>query len=511
MKTNMQKYTRRDFLKLASAVTLGSIVSPLAPALKSQRSNIVIILFDAMTARNLSLYGYERATTPNLSKFAERANVYYQHYTAGNFTTPGTASLLTGMYPWKHRAFNQGGLIQADLLGNNPFTLLGDEYYRLAFSQNPWPDRLAGQFYQDVDKILSPTSYSLRSSPLVMDHMGKDRSLSSIAVEEFLFSMQADTVGSALLGYIYKSLTLRDVVAEQNTHVRYPHGIPEMEGYIVPYLNEDIYRGVLQEILGMESQAGPYFAYFHLFSPHSPYKPRKDFLKLFQDDYQPTVKPAHPLGSEVSDEELLNKRTAYDQQIAQVDFEFGNLISELDSRGILDHCYLILTSDHGEMFERGYAGHGWLLMYEANIHIPLLIHTPGQTVRKDIYEATSNADVLPTLLSAAGKNIPEELDGQVLPGFGGTYDLGRPIFSMYSVENSAFAPIKKAAVAMRKGNYKLISYLGYENFDGVHELYDLENDPEELVDISKKETMLFNSLKDEFLTCLAKANQPYVR
>ena len=71
--------------------------------------NIIVILFDAMSARNLSLYGYPRETTPFLDKFAARSTVYHRHYSGGNFTTPGTASMLTGMFQWKHRAFNVAG------------------------------------------------------------------------------------------------------------------------------------------------------------------------------------------------------------------------------------------------------------------------------------------------------------------------------------------------------------------------------------------------------------------
>ncbi len=51
---------------------------------------------------------------------------------------------------------------------------------------------------------------------------------------------------------------------------------------------------------------------------------------------------------------------------------------------------------------------------------------------------------------------------------------------MNAIENSQFLPLTKAAISMHKGNYKLISYLGYEYMDSAYELYDLENDPEEL-------------------------------
>src|SRR5690348_16838419 len=109
---------RRDFLKVAAlfppALLLSKIFAsankPATAGPDAALPNVIIILFDAMTARNLSLYGYHRKTTSNFDKFAERATVYHSHDSAGNFTIPGTSSLLTGTYPWTHRAFNDGGL-----------------------------------------------------------------------------------------------------------------------------------------------------------------------------------------------------------------------------------------------------------------------------------------------------------------------------------------------------------------------------------------------------------------
>lgn len=507
----MSRISRRDTLKLAGAAISGILAPRALSSLKTNvnRPNIIIILCDTLSSFHLSLHGYPRSTTPNIDLFAKRSTVYHTHYSAGNFTTPGTASMLSGMFSWNHRAINQGGMIFSRFISNNPYTLLGDDYFRFAFSQNPWPDRLVSQFYDDVDRLLMPTSYSLRGNTLVMDKLGKDRALASVAIEEFLFSLQADTMGSSVLGYLYKSRTLRNVVAQKKAFSRYPHGVPEVEGYVTPYLNEDVYHGVLLELLQLESDGLPYFAYFHLFSPHSPYKPRKDFLKLFQDNYRPVLKPVHPLSQNMSPDDMLARRTTYDQQVAQVDDELGKLIKQLDEKGVLNHSYLILTSDHGELFERGIVGHGSSFLYEPVIRVPLLIHAPGQMKRNDIFAPTSNVDILPTLISIAGKDPVTNIDGQVLPGFGGQIDNDRPLFSMYAAENPAFAPLKMAAISMRKGAYKLIAYLGYFGIENVYELYDLENDPDELQNLTVQDPKIFSTMKDEFLSYLDKANQPY--
>jgi arylsulfatase A-like enzyme len=508
----MSYLSRRDFLKLTTALTAGTLAHSSFRFIENgdERPNVIIILFDALSAAHMSLYGYPRETTPNITRFAERATVYHNHYAAGNFTTPGTASMLTGMYPWTHRAFNQGGLIKDEYVRNNLFSILGRDYFRLAMSQNPWPDRLVSQFYEDVDRFLPSTAYSLRGNKLVSDKLGNDRYLASIAFEEFLFSLNTDVMGSSLLGFLYKNWAL-DAILKTRKHPAYPRGTPEVEGFTT-YTNEDIFAGVSREILDLEERNEPYFSYFHLFSPHFPYKPGRQYWKLFEDDgFAAVEKPIHPLGPGLPEVEILSKRLLYDQQIAHVDAVFGILIDQLIESDVLDHSYVVVTSDHGEIFERGFYGHGGVFMYEPAVKIPLLVSAPGQNDRQDIYSPNSNVDLLPTLLNVLGKEIPVSLDGQILPGFGGKKVNDHAVYSMYAAENPVNQPLNKLALSMRKGSFKLIAYFGYPGYDEVYEFYNLEEDPEELNDLIKKEPEMFNRLKDELLATMADANRPYER
>jgi arylsulfatase A-like enzyme len=512
----MTQFSRRDFLKVAGTTLAGMLTpDPLLSlrAADTSQPNIIIILWDACSAKHLSLYGYPRLTTPNIDVFAQTATVFHNHYSGSNFTTTGTASMLTGMLPWKHRAINYDGLVNQGLINNNPYTLLGPDYFRFAFSQNPWPDRLVGQYYRDVDRFLSPAAYSLfeGSNPTLL--FENDRALASVAVNSFLMSIQGGNapVGSPILGYLNKSRILN--FSNDQRSPRYPKGIPEAMnmGYVIPYLNENIYDGIYSELSQLASGKNPYFAYFHLYSPHYPYRPRNEYLMYFREDgYRPVTKPIHPMSHGLKEGYLLGQMNLYDKQVAQIDEEFGNLIAQLDRSGILENSYLIFTSDHGELFERGFVGHGFQLLYEPVLHIPLVIRAPGQTKREDVFALTSNIDILPTILSVAGKDAAPELEGKPLPGFGGWTDEDRPIFSMVAVDNSAFAPIKKAAISMRKHAYKLIAYLGYEDkIPQSFELYDLENDPEELDNLAAKDVKLFSLMKTELLTHLQEANDEF--
>jgi hypothetical protein len=259
----MSKITRRDFLKIAGGYFAGSLVSnKLFPPTdkKNNPPNIIIILCDALSARHLSLYGYPRSTTPNMDAFADRATVYHQHLSGGNFTTTGTASLLTGMFGWKHRAINQGGLVLPEFASVSPYSLLSADYYKFAFAQNPWSDRLVGQNYQDVDNFLPITAYSLREENLITSLFKNDRALASIAVDDFLLPLQGDAAGSSILGSYYKKKALDSLQKEKNNSPRYPNGIPEilLGGYVAPYLNEDVYNGVYLELSQLEAKGSPY-------------------------------------------------------------------------------------------------------------------------------------------------------------------------------------------------------------------------------------------------------------
>lgn len=79
-------YTRRDFLKLAGLLSLKVAAPSLTsgiqqlPQTQTDKKNVIVIVFDAFSAFHLSLYGYERETTPTIARIAERGVVYHNHF-----------------------------------------------------------------------------------------------------------------------------------------------------------------------------------------------------------------------------------------------------------------------------------------------------------------------------------------------------------------------------------------------------------------------------------------------
>jgi arylsulfatase A-like enzyme len=512
----MSRLSRRDFLKLNAVLAAGAAFSGVSRVLSAARSeavakpNILLFVFDAMSARHLSLYGYARRTTPNLEKFAEGASVYHRHYSAGNFTTPGTTSMLTGMYPWTHRAFNYRGRIDRNLASRNLFNLLGSEYTRLAFTQNLWADILLSQFETDLALHPASASYSWGDQSLLQPHdLPGDRGMAYYALQDFL-NLRVDEPhpfpGSLLLASADLSRAL--LSENRDTSMDYPRGRPT--NYDFYYEHPSVFAGVERLVRDHTLQSPPLLAYLHLWSPHAPYNARRDFIGIFDDDLQLPHKPRHPFaGHNHSEARLREYRRAYDEYIADVDAEFGQLISNLDKAGILQDSYVVVTSDHGEFFERGEVEHGSALMYAPVTHIPLLISAPGQRARSDFHSLTSNIDLLPTLLQIADREVPGWVEGRLLPGFGGSEDASRSIFPMVAKDNAAFGPLRRATFTLIKDPYELFFFTGYPGHPDQFELYNLQEDPDELHDLFSKDITAALHLKDELLEAVSTANRNY--
>jgi arylsulfatase A-like enzyme len=498
------KPSRRDFLKLAGLTSGAAAISHLAPRLLSTGlPNVIILVLDAMSARNLSIYGYKRDTTPNFERFAERAIIYHNHHAGGNFTSPGTATLLTGTYPWTNRAFNIGGLVERERVGHNIFTAFGDRYHRLAYSQNILPNYFFGQFEKDLDTVLPPSAFSVigqvKGEKFAHDLAGGYR-----ALDNFMF--QDGVTPASLVFGLADRLLLRSRAAraDESDYVR---GMPRTGDQAIYFHLADVFNGLMATF---EELVSPYLAYLHLWAPHEPYRATREFDSKFQDNFRPEKKPDHRLGDHTENSRVNGRRQNYDEYIANVDAEFGRLVDFMDAKGILDESYLVVTADHGQSFERGTEGHVTKLLYEPLTHIPLMISTPSRQARQDIYSLTNNVDLLPTLVNLTGGVVPDWTEGTMLPGLGGTYDPQRSTFTIEAKANPAYMPLTGATIAMVKGPHKMIHYIGYERQDSF-ELYDLENDREELIDLYVQQPALAKSLREELLEALNTSNAKYQR
>ena len=218
----MNKFNRRDFLKLAGLLPLSFPASRL-PVVQTSRPNILIIVFDAFSAYNVSLYGYGRATTPNLDRLSQRAIVYHNHHASSSFTTPGTASLLTGTLPWTHRAMESKGTVIDPYITRNIFSALKD-YYRIAYTHNGWANILLEQFRADLEELVPWKSLFLSSfDKFVPAWFGRDSDIATVgwtrtvdvASEGYSYSLLFSRIYNVLLEHQYARL-IKD----------FPRGLP---------------------------------------------------------------------------------------------------------------------------------------------------------------------------------------------------------------------------------------------------------------------------------------------
>jgi arylsulfatase A-like enzyme len=505
------KITRRDFLKLASAMTLAPLVDRATSMHhlnhRDQPSpNIIIILYDALSTFNLSLYGYQRKTSPKLERFASRATVYHNHHSAGNFTTPSTASLFTSTYPWTHRAFNLSSLIRSEVQPHNLFRLLKEIYYLNAFSQNIYSDMLLYQFEEYFERHQGLDSFSLAGHTFYDHLFPSDAIYGMRSYDQFLF------VREEAHGALFLSL-LNDLAVQLENRKRseeladiYPEELPRLANTDVNFRIDQVTDGVKSML---DHLAPPFLSYIHFMPPHAPYVPSREYAGMFDDGWSPPAKKAHRLAAGISEERMYELRHTYDEYIANLDAEFGRLLDHLEETGLLDSSYVIFTSDHGELFERGVTGHSTPLVFEPVVRIPLIISAPGQRDRKDIHVLTSNVDLCPTILRIADLDIPEWCEGQVLPGMGGQENPDRCAYVVEAKANPAHKPFRKATLAILKGQYKLIQYLGYRYYKDKIECFDLKNDPDELHNLYPANPIA-KELWDELQLELEKVNRPFI-
>jgi len=503
---------RRDFLKLAGLVPFGLIAPPLLRSLNHEnllegdKKNVLVVVFDAFSAYHVSLYGYGRKTTPNLAKFANRAHVYHNHFAGGSFTTPGTASLLTMTLPWTHRAMTLGAQVSAAYADKSVFHAFND-YYRIGYTHNPLANTLLKQFHMDINEYIPTERLLITSDAFIGKLFPNDEDIASVG---WLRDMKREEFGysySIFLSHLYEKYQDRKIAIYND---KYPNGIPRFGG--------DNYYTLEDGINWLESRIkklpNPFFAYFHFFPPHFPYRPSRDYYDHFANDKFKTVAKPQDLFAEVNSS-LSKPRESYDEFILNVDGEFGRLFNSLEASGLLENTWVVLTSDHGEMLERGIAGHTTPTLYQPLVRVPLMIFEPGNQSGQDIYTHTSATDVMTTLLHITGHPIPTWSEGYILPPFTKeTPPTDRRIYTVQAKHNKPDLPLTETTVSQVLGNYKLIYYLGYSDQLGTagekFQLFDISGDPDELNDLStiKKDTAseLLNIVKEK----LKQVNQPYL-
>lgn len=179
---------------------------------------------------------------------------------------------------------------------------------------------------------------------------------------------------------------------------------------------------------------------------------------------------------------LEEARLRYSDEVSYVDQQVGRLLQELERQGLKDQTLIVFTSDHGEALgEHDHRGHIEQL-YQTMLHVPLMFRwpavVPSNEKRTDL---ARHIDVLPSILSVLGLATPPGLPGRNLFGAGAE---GTPRIPFVA---ATFRPLAKRD--LRSLTFEGFKLIRHEEAKET-ELYALAEDPEELHDVSGRETEL---------------------
>lgn len=193
-------------------------------------------------------------------------------------------------------------------------------------------------------------------------------------------------------------------------------------------------------------QNSPWFAFIHLWDPHTPYSPPEPFLSRYKDDL-------------------------YSGEAAYVDSQLGELFGFLDRKKLLPNTIIVLTGDHGESLgEHGELTHNYFA-YNSTIWVPLIISAPGFEKGR-VAEYACHVDIFPTVCDILQIDKPLFLQGiSLVPSMKGEKKADRAIYieSLDPYYNRGAAPLRGF---IEEGKKFLDS--------PIPEYYDLDNDFKEL-------------------------------
>jgi arylsulfatase A-like enzyme len=241
---------------------------------------------------------------------------------------------------------------------------------------------------------------------------------------------------------------------------------------------------------------GPFFTWVSFTDPHHPMDPpapwcdryaAEDVLEVVpkvheheHDDSPPlhrilshgvrnaALEWANPGGANYTREELAVMTAAYYGMVAQLDHAVGRVLDVLDDRGLADDTLVIVTTDHGEFLGEHQMIFKGPFGYDSLLRVPLVLRGPGVDAASVVDDPVGTIDLAPTILDAAGLAIPEWMEGRPLRDLPRDHVLTEDDFDI-------LARIPLRTITTQR--YKLHRYLGQP----FGELYDLQEDPGELV------------------------------
>jgi arylsulfatase A-like enzyme len=253
----------------------------------------------------------------------------------------------------------------------------------------------------------------------------------------------------------------------------------------------------VEYIVHRRDPSRPFFLWCSFSKPHPPFDPPEPYYSMYRGCQipEPVVggwARADPrtwpsfyrrvMQSQFSDlwtpEVIREMRSAYYGLITQCDYNMGRVFSALQDVGLFQDTLILYTSDHGEYLS-DHRGVGKGFFHEVSAHVPMVLRLPKSWENRHhgtvCDKLVTLSDVLPTFLAAAGGEPPATCDGQDLVALARGEATPRD-----AVESTAGRVDNPWHLSMTDGRWK---YMYYPE-GAAEQLFDLENDPYELHDLS---------------------------
>ncbi|MGA9566924.1 MAG: sulfatase [Candidatus Korobacteraceae bacterium] len=402
---------------------------------QQRNSNLLLITFDALSAEDMSLYGYGLPTTPNIDAFAARSSVFTNFYSAATFTTPSVAAMMTGMYPSESGVYHLQGQLRGNKLDKSlPRAMRTAGYATGAFVSNPFAYYFGQGLEDGYDFLPEPVFQSggLQHLWNATKPLHQDTGFGS-RIDEYL---DVERVWN-FWGRMPIDLSMRLRPAETFEQAR-------------------------QMISGLP--AG-FFLWVHVITPHAPYLPDSTDqgrflpereLRSFENEPWSQWKPVYPPDQQG---QVSRRRLAYDEYVATADRAFGKFISDVENDGKLRNTTVIVSADHGESFEGGVYQHESRYQTRPIIHIPLIIRTPDQQDIRKIALTCDQTALAPTMLELLGLPRPDWLPSRSLVPWlnnDGPGDREGLAFTQHLEKNSVFKPLRHGTIGVIDGQYQYV-------------------------------------------------------
>lgn len=471
----MTTISRRAFVQAGGA-------GALAAGAPGDRPNVLFIMSDQLRYGCVGANGNRIVKTPAMDRLARESANFSQAFVQAPVCVPSRISYFTGRYPHCHR--NRVNYTPCD-----PREVF---FYRLL--------REAGYRTGSVGKLHfhPPTAEHARSTGL--DVVWIDDGVSMTDPYSDYVKWRKENDPKANIPYhatVKKGVAGRNPFRAQIDYRYTPTAWTGAQG-----------REVLRDFTG---RAEPFFLFVSFFKPHAAHTVPEPYDSMYSGVEIPMARPVTleeirrlpaPVQKQIlrgkpeynTDRRLLQWiYRSYYGGISMVDREIGLLLDELERSGKARNTVVILASDHGDqLLEHGLQGKN--VFFEASVHIPLMVKWPGRVRPGRYSEPIETVDVAPSVLALCGVPSPENCQGRsfapLVCSGQGSYAPRETVFAeniipevitnraldMAFVPGSGVGGIRHPdAKMLRTRRWKFNYYSGNGG-----ELYDLENDPEEL-------------------------------